>query len=80
MPLVLVGMGAIIMNGAVIHDHTILATGALVSENKEYEEGVLLMGVPAKVVRKLTEAEMADIDHNAQAYVMLAKQELEERK
>lgn len=77
---VLVGMGAIVMNGAVIHDHTILAAGALVSENKEYKEGVLLMGVPAKVVRKLTEAEMADIDHNAQAYVMLAKQELEERK
>lgn len=54
-------MGAIILNGAKIGKNTMIAAGTLVSQNKEIPEGVLVMGVPGKVVRKLTEDEIESI-------------------
>ena len=73
---VLVGMGAIIMNGAHIHENTIVAAGALVSQDKEYPEGVLIIGVPARVMRPLTAEEINGIQHNADSYYQLAKDSL----
>lgn len=73
---VLVGMGAIIMNGAHIHTNTIVAAGALVSQDKEYPEGVLIIGVPARVMRPLTAEEINGIQQNADSYCQLAKDSL----
>lgn len=72
----LIGMGAIIMNRAVIHKHCIVAAGALVSEGKEFAEGSLIMGVPAKAVRPLSEEEQAVFRLSSQHYVEHAKKEL----
>ena len=53
----LIGMGAIILNGAVIGRGSLIAAGALVSERKVIPPNSLVMGVPGKVVRELTEEE-----------------------
>lgn len=70
---VMIGMGSIIMNGAHIHSNTIIGAGALVSENKEIPEGSLVIGVPGKVVRELSQKEKDSILANAEEYVELAK-------
>jgi carbonic anhydrase/acetyltransferase-like protein (isoleucine patch superfamily) len=54
----LIGMGAIILNGAVIGEGSVVAAGALVPPGTKVPKGVLVMGVPAKVVRKLKPAEI----------------------
>lgn len=70
---VLVGMNSTIMNGAVINENTIIGAGSLVTEGKEFPEGVLVMGRPAKVIRELTEKELIDIKESAKAYVEKSK-------
>lgn len=57
----LIGMGAIILNGARIGTGSIVAAGALVAEGKEFPERSMIMGVPAKLVRQVTDAEFAKI-------------------
>lgn len=69
---VLVGMGAIILNGAKISKNCLVGAGALVTENKEFPEGSLIIGSPAKAVRELTEDEIKSIKENADEYVSLA--------
>lgn len=69
---VIIGMGAIIMNGAVIGSDTIIAAGSLVTERTSIPPGSLVMGVPAKVKRVLTEEEKQGITQNAEHYVRLA--------
>lgn len=73
---VLVGMGSIILNGAKIGKNTIIGAGSLVTQYKEFEEGVLIMGSPAKVVRKLTEDEINSIKQSAKNYVEISKKYL----
>lgn len=73
---VLVGMGSIILNGAKIGKNTIIGAGSLVPQSKEYEEGVLILGSPAKVIRKLTEDEIKGIERSANNYVELSKKYL----
>ena len=58
---VLVGMGSIILNNAKISKNSIVGAGALVTQGKEFEEGVLILGNPAKAVRKLSEEEIKSI-------------------
>lgn len=70
---VLVGMTSTIMNRAVINKNTIIGAGSLVTEGKEFPEGVLIMGRPAKVVRELTEAEIAGIQASAKGYIEKSK-------
>ncbi len=70
----LIGMGAIIMNGAVIGDHCIIAAGALVTGGTVIPEGSLVVGRPAKVVRQLTEEQIQSIQYNADHYVKLSAQ------
>ena len=53
----LIGMGAIIMNGAHIRANSIVGAGALVPEFKEFPEGSLIIGMPAKIMRPLSAAE-----------------------
>lgn len=64
----LVGMGARILNGAVIGRECLVGAGALISEGKRFEPGSLIVGVPARVVRPLSEAEKAAIRLSAAHY------------
>ncbi|MDD1730277.1 MAG: gamma carbonic anhydrase family protein [Methanospirillum sp.] len=71
---VLVGMGAIILNGAEIGEESIIGAGALVSEGKKIPPRSLVLGVPGKVVRQVTDEEVAATLKNASSYVALAQE------
>ncbi len=66
---VLVGMGATVLNGARIGDDCIVGAGALVTEGKEFPPRSLILGVPAKVVRPLTDEEVRKNRASAAHYV-----------
>lgn len=70
---VLIGMGSIILNNANIKKNSIVGAGALVTQGKEFEEGVLILGNPAKAVRKLSKEEIESIQKSADNYVDLSK-------
>jgi carbonic anhydrase/acetyltransferase-like protein (isoleucine patch superfamily) len=65
----LVGINAVILNGAKIGKNCVIGANALVPEGMEIPDGSLVMGVPAKIRRKLTEEEQALFSHNADHYV-----------
>jgi carbonic anhydrase/acetyltransferase-like protein (isoleucine patch superfamily) len=65
---VLIGMGAIVMNGAVVGDESMVAAGALVTEGMEVPPRSLVAGVPGKVRRELSDAEVEKLYHNARVY------------
>jgi len=67
----LIGMGATIMDGAVIEANTLIGAGSLVTPNKHLESGYLWMGSPVRRVRKLTDEEIESIEYSAQHYVQL---------
>lgn len=71
---VLVGMGTIILNGVKIGNNTIIGAGSLITQNKEFEDGVLILGNPAKVVRKLTDEEIQSIKESYLNYIELSKE------
>jgi carbonic anhydrase/acetyltransferase-like protein (isoleucine patch superfamily) len=66
---VLVGMGAIVMNKAVIGDDSIVAAGALVTEGKVFPPKSLILGAPAKLARELKPEELAFLTKSANNYV-----------
>ena len=72
----LIGMGAIVLTGAVLGDHCLVGAGALVTGKMNVPAGSLVLGNPAKVVRALTEEEIAGLHRSAENYVNLAKREL----
>jgi carbonic anhydrase/acetyltransferase-like protein (isoleucine patch superfamily) len=65
----LIGMGAIVLDKAHIHQNSMVAAGALVLEAFDVPEGMLVAGVPAKVKRALTEEEKQFIRQSAANYV-----------
>ena len=67
---VLIGMGAIVMDKAVIESHVIIAAGAVVLENTLCESGYLYAGVPAKKIKPLTEEQMALLQKLPHNYVL----------
>jgi carbonic anhydrase/acetyltransferase-like protein (isoleucine patch superfamily) len=67
--LCLVGMGAILLNGAHVGTQSIVAAGTLVTEGMKVPPRSLVMGSPGKVKRLLTHAEIADIQVYADRYV-----------
>jgi carbonic anhydrase/acetyltransferase-like protein (isoleucine patch superfamily) len=69
----LIGMGSIILDRAVVQKHVLLGAGSLVPEGKVLESGHLYLGRPAKLVRALTEEEIAYFRYSAQHYVALAR-------
>ena len=69
---VLIGMGAIILNGAKIKKNCIIGAGAVVTGNKVIEEGSLVMGIPGKIIRKLTEEEIHSIHESSLRYAKLS--------
>lgn len=67
--LVLVGMGAIIMDQAQVPSRCIVGAGSLVTEGSKFPEGYLVLGRPAKVLRPLNEQELAFLDQSAKNYM-----------
>lgn len=68
---ILVGMGAIIMDGVVVEDDVFIGAGSLVPPNKRLESGFLYVGNPIKQVRPLKESESAFLKQSAINYVEL---------
>lgn len=66
---VLVGMGAIVMDGARIRKNSVVAAGALVPQGKEYPEGSLIVGTPARVARQLTDEEIRKFHEGVDHYI-----------
>ncbi len=68
----LIGMGSIVMDHAIIPKNCIVGAGSLVTENARFEEGSLIIGRPAKQVRKLTEDEIKGLEKSALHYVKVS--------
>ena len=68
---VLVGMGAIVLDGAVVRKHAFIGAGALVTPGKIVGEGELWLGNPAKKARMLSDAEIDALYYSAKHYVRL---------
>jgi carbonic anhydrase/acetyltransferase-like protein (isoleucine patch superfamily) len=64
----LIGMGARILNGAIIEPESIVGAGALITEGKHFDRGSLIVGVPARVVRQVTDAERRLLRKSAAHY------------
>ena len=69
----LIGMGARILNGAVIESECIVGAGALITEGKHFERGNLIVGAPARVVRRVTEEERQLLRESAAHYAEKAR-------
>lgn len=67
---VLIGMGAIVMDHAVVEPYVIIAAGAVVLENTRCESGYLYAGVPAKRIKPLSEEQRKLLDELPDRYVM----------
>jgi len=65
---VLIGMGAVVMNGCDIGSWSIVAAGAVLTQGTVVPAGSLVAGVPAKVLREATEKDRAQIAANATSY------------
>jgi gamma-carbonic anhydrase len=65
---VLVGMKAVVLSHARVGPRTIVGACALIAEHKDIPEGVLMLGIPAKFARELTEAELENIVTSAEEY------------
>lgn len=65
----LIGMSATILDGAVIGRESIVGAGSLVTKNKVFPPRSLIMGSPAKVVKELSDAEVAELYASASRYV-----------
>ena len=68
----LVGMGATILDGAIIGTQSLIGARALVTEHTRIPPGSLVLGVPGRVVRQLTAEERADLKRIAEKYVEVA--------
>ena len=67
----LIGIGAIIMDDAVLEDYVMLGAGALVPPGKKLEGGYLYVGAPAKQVRPLKESEKEFLEYSYKHYIHL---------
>ena len=65
----LIGIGAIILNKAVIGKNCIIGANSLIAENKEIPDGSLVIGSPGKIIRQLKDEEIKAVKKNAEHYV-----------
>ena len=72
----LIGMGAIVMDGAVVEDYVILGAGSLVPHSKRLESGHLYVGSPARRVRPLNDAEKEFLQYSYKHYIELKNEYL----
>lgn len=76
----LIGVGAIIMDDAVLEDYVMLGAGALVPPGKVLESGYLYVGAPARQARPLKESEKEFLEYSYQHYMQLKDQYLKQAK
>lgn len=65
----LIGIGSTLMNGSVIGQNCLVGAGALITEGKVYPDGSLIIGAPAKVIRALSDEEIAGLQRASQSYI-----------
>ena len=65
----LIGIGAVVLNGAKIGRGCIVGAGALVTEGKEFPDGSMILGSPARVVRALTPEQQQGLIRSAEHYI-----------
>ncbi|MBI5215952.1 MAG: gamma carbonic anhydrase family protein [Ignavibacteriae bacterium] len=70
----LIGMGAIVMDNALVESYSLIAAGTVVMENMKVPSGVLVAGVPGKIVRRLRDDERKMIEDSASNYKEYVKQ------
>ncbi|VUD64190.1 Carnitine operon protein CaiE [Thalassocella blandensis] len=75
---VLIGIGATVLDGAVVEDEVVIGAGTLVPPGKRLEGGFLYVGAPAKQARPLKDSERKFFQYSAQNYVKLKNQYLQE--
>ena len=68
----LIGIGAVILNGAKIGKNCLVGAGALITEGKEFPDGSMILGAPAKVVKSLSPEQISGINDIAGRYVQNA--------
>ncbi|HLF50135.1 MAG TPA: gamma carbonic anhydrase family protein [Methylomirabilota bacterium] len=68
----LIGIGAVVLDGAVLEEECLVAAGAVVSPGTKVPRGSVLMGTPARVKRQVTEADLDLIRRSANNYIALA--------
>jgi carbonic anhydrase/acetyltransferase-like protein (isoleucine patch superfamily) len=69
----LIGIGAIVLNNAKIGRNCLVGAGALVTEGKEFPDGSMIVGSPAKVVRQLTPEQIEGLRRSALHYMANAR-------
>ncbi len=69
----LIGIGAVILNGAKVGKHCLVGAGALITEGKEFPDGSMIIGSPAKAVKTLSPEQIAGIQDIAGRYVKNAQ-------
>lgn len=74
----LIGIGAIVMDGAVVEDYVMLGAGALVAPGKRLAGGYLYVGAPARQARELTDEEKRFLEYSARHYVHLKDEHIVE--
>jgi Carbonic anhydrases/acetyltransferases, isoleucine patch superfamily len=71
---VLIGMGAIVMNGVEIGENSMIGAGAVCTENMIIPSGSVVVGVPAKIIKNAEEQNKSLIESNANDYVLLGEE------
>jgi len=69
----LIGIGSVILDGAVVEEYSMVAAGSVVKPGFIVPSGKLVAGVPARVVRNLTEEEKIDLENSAKRYMEYTK-------
>lgn len=69
----LIGIGAVVLNGARIGKNCLVGAGSLVTEGKEFPDGSMIMGTPARVVRQLTPEQIEGLRNSARHYIENAR-------
>lgn len=77
--LCLIGIGAVIMDGAIVEDRVMIGAGSLVAPGKHLESGYLYVGSPAKPARPLKDSELEFLEFSRDGYVRLKNQYLHDR-
>ena len=75
----LIGIGAIIMDDAILEDYVMLGAGALVPPGKKLESGFLYVGSPAKQARPLMDKEKEFLEYSARHYIQLKNEHLKQQ-
>lgn len=65
----LIGIGAVVLNGAKIGKHCLVGAGSLVTEGKEFADGTMILGSPARVAKTLTPEQIEGLRMSAKHYV-----------